>query len=225
MVAMRSWLTSAGQWTQQGGHIAGFAEAGLHDVAMSFWRSSGLTIMLVAMYLLPQQHGKLDAGCYHRLKYVAKLIEQTNLPYIIYGDWNVDQSTLEAPGWTALIHGEVVSAGIPSTTSGSEIDYFVVATAILPAVGSPISHHWALETTLRVGAGSPSTTQGADDLQAGQATQASSCHGTRHALAGFPAHGKSLSLQMAQDQRHELASSWKEAVAFPNLTVFRPCAR
>ena len=106
-------------------------------MAMSFWRSSGLTIMLVAMYLLPQQHGKLDAGCYHRLKYVAKLIEQTKLPYIIYGDWNVDQSTLEATGWTALIHGEVLSAGRPSTTSGSEIDYFVVAKAILPAVGSP----------------------------------------------------------------------------------------
>ena len=85
MAAMRSWLTSAGQWTTSGGHNAGFAEAGLHDAALSFWRTSGLTIMLLAMYLLPQQHGKLDAGCYHRLKYVAKLIEQTKLPFIIYG--------------------------------------------------------------------------------------------------------------------------------------------
>ena len=197
MVAMRSWLTSAGQWTLSGGHNAGFAEAGLHDVAISFWRSSGLTIMLVAMYLLPQQHGKLDAGCFHRLKYVAKLIEQTKLPYIIYGDWNVDQATLEATGWTALIHGEVVSAGRPSTTSGSEIDYFVVAKAILPAVGTPSVTTGTLDATLRAGAGSPPATQGANDLQVGQATQASSCHGTRHALAGLPAHGRSFSSQMA----------------------------
>ena len=46
-------------------------------------------------------------------------------------------STLTETGWPALIEGEVVAASSPTTTAGSEIDYFVVAKSLLPAVGTP----------------------------------------------------------------------------------------
>ena len=151
MIGLKKWLTSAGQWTSTGKPTAGFVVAGSHDVAMSLWRTSGLTIMLLSMYLLPQQAGKLDAGCYHILKYVAKLLEQAKLPFIIHGDWNVDPTTLRASGWPALIGGEVLTTKSPTITTGSEINYFVVAKSPSPAVGTatvvtgPWRPHFGLE--------------------------------------------------------------------------------